>query len=91
MAMSQALATVSSSSLVRSFPWVVLAVTETTITVALYVVQLAQKIVKEYTRYLGEVLEQVFIVFHIFKLIPQFLGCVQIFQGLNQDMLSLNS
>ena len=36
--------------------------------------------------YLSEVLQQIFIVFHIFKLIPELLGCVQIFQGLNEDM-----
>ena len=41
----------------------------------------------EYTRYLGEVLQQIFIVFHILKLISQLLGCIQIFQGLNEDML----
>ena len=37
--------------------------------------------------YLSEVLQQIFIVFHILKLISQLLGCIQIFQGLNEDML----
>ena len=35
--------------------------------------------------YLSEVFQQVFIVFHIFQLVSQFLGCVQIFQRLKRQ------
>ena len=50
-------------------------------------IDIDHKIMLEYTRYLGEVLQQIFIVFYILKLVPQLLGCVQIFQGLNEDVL----